>query len=333
MQRRWLWRLLSLVTVLLGLSFAAAAVLTEGALHPLLRRRASDTAALAHSIASACGGTARKVRIHAKDGTVLNAWCLLPRQPNGKAVMVCHGVADSAYGALGYALLFLRNGYAVLTPESRGHGESQGYVTYGVREAGDTVQWFAWIKGQGVKTVFGFGESLGGAILLQSLPQGADFQALAVECPYSSFEAVADERVGRFVPSLAARVLVKEGLLYTDLRYGVSLSEARPDLAIQYAHIPILLIHGLADNKTSPEHSRRLAQANPAWTKLWLVWGAKHTGAYATTPKEFEERVLQWFNSPERQASAVMLKEGYESHFTPRFTRERARGDYRLPPE
>jgi hypothetical protein len=29
--------------------------------------------------------------------------------------MVCHGVADSAYGALGYALLFLRNGYAVLT--------------------------------------------------------------------------------------------------------------------------------------------------------------------------------------------------------------------------
>jgi predicted alpha/beta-fold hydrolase len=169
-QRRWLVWLLTLVMICLGLSFTAAAVLTEGALHPLLRRRASDTATLAHSIAGAFSSTAQKVAIRAENGTALDAWWLTPRQPNGEAVMVCHGVADSAYGALGYALLFLRNGYSVLVPESRGHGESQGYVTYGVLEAKDTVQWLIWMKSQGLKSVFGFGESLGGAVLLQSLP-------------------------------------------------------------------------------------------------------------------------------------------------------------------
>ena len=96
---------------------------------------------------------------------------------------------------MGYALLFLKNGYSVLAPESRGHGESRGYVTYGVLEAEDTVRWLNWTKSQGVKAVFGLGESLGGAILLQSLAHDADFRALVVECSYSSFKVVADERV------------------------------------------------------------------------------------------------------------------------------------------
>jgi hypothetical protein len=39
----------------------------------------------------------------------------------------------------------------------------------------------------------------------------------------------------------------------------------------------------------------RLAKINPQITKLWLVPGAKHTGAYAADPMTFEKRVLQWF--------------------------------------
>jgi hypothetical protein len=107
--------------------------------------------------------------------------------------------------------------------------------------------------------------------------------------------------VARHVPAAAAAVLVKEGLLYTRLRYGVNLGAARPDIAIEHTNVPILLIHGLADNETGPENSTRLVRANPAAVQLWLVPGAKHTGAYATVPREFERRVLQWF----AQAGAI----------------------------
>lgn len=295
-RRRWLVGLIGLVIAAFVVSFALAAVLAEGALHPLLKRRASDTAALAYSIAQAANGTAQQVTIRSSDGIALNGWWLCPRQQNGRAVMVCHGVADSAYGALGYALLFLRHGYSVLVPESRGHGESRGYVTYGVLEADDTIRWLGWMKNHGVNCAFGFGESLGGAILLQSLARGADFRAVVAESPYTSLEAVAEERVARVVPGFVARILVKEGLVYVYLRYRVNLFRAHPDSAIVQAHVPILLIHGLADNETSPEHSRRLAAANPGATRLWLVPGAKHTGAYAAIPKEFENNVLGWFD-------------------------------------
>lgn len=178
----------------------------------------------------------------------------------------------------GYALLFLRNGYSVLVPNGRGHGDSQGYVTYGVLEAHDTVRWLEWLKGQGVNAAFGFGESLGGSVLIESLAQGADFRALVAECPYSSFEAVAEERVAQHVPSAVAVVLVKEGVLYTRLRYGVELGDARPDVAIRCARVPILLIHGLADDETLPKNSERLLRANPRAVQLWLVPAAKHTG-------------------------------------------------------
>ncbi len=294
---RWFVWVLSIGALLLITSFIAAAVLTEGALHPLLKRRASDTAALAYSLSQSVGATAHKVKIQANDGVTLTAWWLVPSRQNGRAVVVCHGVADSAYGALGYALLFLKNDYSVLVPESRGHGESLGFVTYGVLESGDIVQWLGWMKDHGIKETFGFGESLGGAILIQSLARGADFRAVVAESSYSSFEAVADERVGRVVAAPLAFILVKEGMAYTRLRYGVNLANARPDLAIANAHVPILLIHGLADNETSPENSMRLARGNPVFSSLWLVPDAKHTGAYAEGPQAFEAKVLAWFEN------------------------------------
>jgi dipeptidyl aminopeptidase/acylaminoacyl peptidase len=293
--RRCLLAVLGIVALVLALSSVAAAVLAEGSVHPILKRRSSDTAALAYSIADASRATARKVTITTSDGVRLNAWWLSPPESNGRGVIVCHGVADSAFGALGYALLFLNHGYSVLVPESRGHGESLGFVTYGVLESGDIVRWLSWIKGNGVSDVFGFGESLGGAILIQSLAQGAPFRAVVAECPYSSFEAVADERVARVIPAPLASLLVKEGIAYVYIRYGVNLFHARPDVAIARVQVPILLIHGQADNETSPENSIRLAQVNPAFTTLWLVPGAKHTGAYAENPKAFEARVLQRF--------------------------------------
>ena len=304
--KKYLVLLLAGISLLAALlSFSAAALLAEGALHPLVRRRASDTAALAYSVAQSANVTATRVCIRAQDGTALSAWWLTPKRSTGRAVIACHGVADSAFGAMGYALLFLRNGYSVLVPNGRGHGDSQGYVTYGVLESHDTIGWLDWLKSHGVSAAFGFGESLGGSVLLQSLAQRAEFRAVVAECPYSSFEAIAEQRVAQRVPSAAAIVLVKEGLLYTRIRYGVDLGDARPDVAIRDTHVPILLIHGLADNETPPQNSEQLVRANPGAVHLWLVPGAKHTGAYARAPQEFERRVMQWFAQAQATSSGV----------------------------
>lgn len=86
---RWFLAVLGIVVLVLALSFAGAAVLAEGSVHPILKRRSSDTAALAYSIAHAAGSTARKVTITTKDGVRLNACC--SRKPwSWRESRICH---------------------------------------------------------------------------------------------------------------------------------------------------------------------------------------------------------------------------------------------------
>jgi pimeloyl-ACP methyl ester carboxylesterase len=293
MPRRLRRTLLIVCPLLLFGNFTAVAFLTEATLHPSKHR--GDIALLAHSVEQDTGAKARAVSITTTDGTLLKAWWLIPSSGATSAVIVCHGIADSAMGSLGFAPLFLRHGFSVLVPNSRGHGDSEGFVSFGVREADDIIQWLAWVRSQGVSTVYGLGESLGGAILLQSLDRGADFRAVVAESSYASFREIADDRIGQSIGPVLAGVVVREALLYARLRYHVDLSEAQPARSVATTKIPILLIHGAADNQTLPKHSEEIAKANPS-IQLWLVPQAVHTGAYSAAPAEFEGRVLGWFH-------------------------------------
>jgi hypothetical protein len=115
------------------------------------------------------------------------------------------------------------------------------------------------------------------------------------ESAYASFTEVADDRIGKFVGPVFAPIVVQEALLYARLRYHVDLASAQPVRAVAHSKVPILLIHGKADDKTLPKHSEEIARANPE-IQLWLVPNAQHTGAYSAAPAEFERRVLAWFH-------------------------------------
>jgi len=296
---RWLlWGTLVTALLLALVNLAVVALLMEGVLHPPVTRHPSDVAMLVHDVENSTGAKASAVSITSKDGVLLKGWWLTPPGGALKAVMICHGVGDSAMGSLGFSWLFLRHGYAVLLPESRGHGQSAGFVTYGVREADDVVAWLCFTRARGAKAVYALGESLGGAILLQSLARGADFQAVVAESAYASFLEVADDRIAQVVWPPLARLLVREGVIYTKLRYHVDLAEAQPASAVATIRVPVLLIHGADDRETLPKHSLEIAKANPA-IQLWIVPGAPHTGAYAAAPLEFEDKVLAWFSTHE----------------------------------
>jgi alpha/beta superfamily hydrolase len=62
---------------------------------------------------------------------------------------------------MGFAELFLSNGFAVLVPDSRAQGESgRDFPTYGLEERDDVHRWFDWLVMQRhPKCVFGMGES------------------------------------------------------------------------------------------------------------------------------------------------------------------------------
>jgi dipeptidyl aminopeptidase/acylaminoacyl peptidase len=255
---------------------------------------------------------ARTVVIVAADNANLSAWWLEPSKPNGSCVVVLHGIADSRVSAVGFAPMFLNQGYAVLLPDSRAHGASEGqFVTYGLLEKYDAIAWASWLRRAGCRNVYGLGESLGASILIQAAEVQPAFTAIVAECAYADLRETAEYRVRQmlrmpaFVAVPVARMAVMSGMLYANWAHGLNFQQVSPIRSIAHASTPVLLIHGLQDFRTPPSNSQKLANANPR-DPLWLVPNAQHTGAAAAEPGEFRRRVLGWFAAHESAAPAYI---------------------------
>jgi hypothetical protein len=140
----------------------------------------------------------RDVALTTPDGVTLRAWFMHPKDSNGNAVILLHGVSDNRLGMEGYGLWLLKNHYSVLLPDARHHGLSDGLASYGVKESDDIHQWVSWIEdNEHPGCVYGLGESMGAAQLLQALPKEPRFCAVVAESPFATFREVAYARFGR----------------------------------------------------------------------------------------------------------------------------------------
>ncbi len=239
----------------------------------------------------------------APDGAVLQAWFMRPPQPNGDAVILLHGVSDNRMGMYGYGRWLLQNHYTVLIPDARAQGNSGGALaTYGLMESDDIHRWADWIEtATHPRCMFGLGESMGAAQLLQSLPKEPRFCAVVAESPFAAFREVAYARFGRpfhtgpWIGRTFFRPTVDVGFLYVRLRYGLNMEDASPEKAVASSKIPVLLIHGLLDHNIPPYHSDLIQAKNPSAVVVWKVPDAVHTRAHKVAPEEFERRVLEWF--------------------------------------
>jgi uncharacterized protein len=286
-------------------SLTVAIFMAELTLHPM--RLPMPDQARVETMFAPYGAKLIPVKIRAADGVELRGWYSVPEQQNGQAVILLHGIGDNRGGVAGYGETFLREGYRILLPDSRAHGESGGNVaTYGLLESDDIHRWVSWLYQEGANCVDGFGESMGAALILESLHSEPRFCAVVADSAFSNFRSVAYDREGYFVGAgrwgmerIVGRTIgllpAQLALLYARWRYGVDLRRANPVDAVRSSAVPLLLIHGDEDINILPWHSRALAEADPAYAKLWMVPGAGHCGAVGVAPGEFWSRVLSFF--------------------------------------
>ena len=290
--------------VFLYLAFCAVGgiYLADGTLHPARRPLTEGEIAEARRSAQALDSEMDDVSITTADGAVMLGWSLRPHHANGDAVLLLHGLGDDRMGMTGYAALLLHHGFTVLMPDARAHGVSGGVLaTYGLVERNDIRQWVDFIKArEHARCVFGLGESMGAAELLQSLDAGAPFCAVVAESPFATFREIAYDRMGQpfhlgpWVGRTVLRPVVEIAFLRAWWKYGLRMWQISPEDSVARMTIPVLLIHGQVDSNIPVRHSRRIHARNPK-TEIWEVPGADHCGAISTAPQEFEERVLGWF--------------------------------------
>ena len=246
----------------------------------------------------------RDASVTANDGAVLRGWLFHPAHANGSTVILLHGVSDNRLGMLGYGRWLISNHFSVLLPDARAHGLSGGAVaTYGLLESDDIHRWADWVReNERPGCIFGFGESMGAAQILQALSREPGFCAVVAESPFETFREVSYARFGQpfhLGPWLGRTFFWptdEVGFLYLRLQYGLNLDVASPKEVVRASTVPVLLIHGTSDRNIPSYNSRDIQAANPLHASVWLVRGAGHCGAYQVNPQEFSRRILDWFS-------------------------------------
>ena len=314
MKRRILWAAAVGIIVYFSLSLVVGAFVGEGSLHPARRALTASEASQDQPWAHDDDATLSEVSVAAKDGITLRAWALHPEEWNGNTVLLLHGMGDNRLGMTGYADMLLVHGYSVLMPDARAQGASGGdLATYGLLEGDDVHRWVDWLlTNERPHCVYGFGESMGAAQLLQSLKSEPRFCAVAAECPFSNFREIAYDRMGQrfgtgpWVGRTILRPLVESAFLYVRWRHGLDMRRVSPEDVVAASDVPVLVIHGENDNNIPIRHSVRIADRNQR-VALWKVPHAGHSNAIDAAPQELQERLIGWFEghpAPQRALDA-----------------------------
>lgn len=228
-----------------------------------------------------------------EDGTELAGWYLPPR--NGSAIIVVHGAGGSRESVRRQTEMLAENGYGVLAVDMSGHGESEGRVnrlgwkgTEDVRAAVDFL-----IVQPGVERIGAYGSSMGGEALLGASAECPEIEAIvtdgATRRSIAELLALPSERP--LVRNFTARVMYAAAEVFTGQRPPAPLLGEME----RTATTRFLLIAGGSEELEVP-FNQLFASRLGSRADLWVVPGVGHTGALASNPAEYEDRLVSFFD-------------------------------------
>jgi len=244
---------------------------------------------------------ARDLMLTAGDGARVAATYWPGVKRDAPAVLLLHGNGASRLQTMDAAIWLSRQGYAAMTIDFRGHGESNARPhSFGLFESRDALAAVRWLKqGSGGAPVAAIGISLGGAAALIGDDGPLPVDALVLQAVYPDIRRAIRNRIASLTTAGPAWALEPLLSLQSKPRFGVWPSRLSPIDAIRRYRGPVMVLGGAADSFTPPEESRALAEAAPGPHWLWLFDRQDHAAmsdqsgpVYRRVLIEFLERTI-----------------------------------------
>ncbi len=218
---------------------------------------------------------------------------------NGKkTVIFCHGISWNKLGSAKYLSPFFAENWNIILYDHRGAGESgKAYPSFGYYEKYDLqkVKEFA-------KTIFPetkiwglFGESMGGATVMQYAVLDKELNFIVAVCPFSDLEELMYYHLKKVkVPRIFRPIIVYISKIYIYITAKFLVSKVTPGKDICSTNIPMYLSHGDKDLLVPYDMSLRLKEKreNLAPTVFFTGKDSGHTPYLYTEHKEEFERIL-----------------------------------------
>ena len=223
------------------------------------------------------------------DGLKLKGW-FIPAKSN-KTIIVMHGYPTNKADVLPFSMFLLKK-YNVFLFDFRSFGESEGsYTTAGYKEVNDLDAAVEYLKTRkDSKQIGALGFSLSGAVAIMN--KNNDIKAIVADSAYANLNHIINEMYRHFFVFKYPFVYLTR--LYGKIFFGVDVKDISPMDSIKTINKPVLIIHGSKDSQIPVKEAYLLHEANKK-TELWIVNNSNHGAAYAMNKKEYEKRVLDFF--------------------------------------
>lgn len=232
------------------------------------------------------------VRFPTSDGVTLAGWYVPSR--NRAAVIVSPGRSAEVQV---HVRMLVRHGYGALVFDRRGEGQSEGdFNIFGWSGERDLRAGLAFLRGRpdvDAARIGGLGLSVGGEMLLQTAARTPALRAVVAEgAGVRSFtEQMHRSGVARWqlAPQMAV-MTVGTAVLSNDAP-----APGLTDLVRRIAPRPVFFIyatHGQGGEELNPTYYARAGQPKA----LWEISDAGHTDGLAAHPREYEQRVVAFFD-------------------------------------
>jgi dipeptidyl aminopeptidase/acylaminoacyl peptidase len=228
------------------------------------------------------------VHLHTADGLELFAWFLPPR--SGATILLLHGSGQGRGQMLFEARSLAAAGYGVLIPDFRGHGESQGEITWGDRERLDVRAALDFLRRDprvDASRLGALGFSLGAIALPDAALDAPGLRAIVLVSPFPTLRRTVGFDFGKW------GALSTSGALVPYLRRGLDVNMS-PARAISRLPIPLLVIEGGKEHL--PWRPGELEADLPAGSELWVVPGADHGDVPEVAPQAYAARLRAYFD-------------------------------------
>lgn len=192
-----------------------------------------------------------------------------------------------------------RQGYNTLALDLRAHGDSEGeYCTYGYYEKYDVQRALDYLLTKGVDSNIGvWGQSLGGAIALQTLAIEPRLKFGIIESTFSEFTTIVDdysERMFGFsIPFVNQYALYRASEIA-----NFKPEEVSPQESAKKIRQPVLVAHGTADTHIKFAYGKANFDKLASDQKIFLpIEGAVHHNVWQVGGKTYFEKVFSFLSS------------------------------------
>ena len=216
-----------------------------------------------------------------------------------KAVICFHGyTGEGLSNHIAIADYFLKKGYAMLMPDARAHGESEGeYIGFGCLDRKDALSWVNWLIGKcgNDVAIMLHGTSMGGATVL--LASGLDLpcqvKGIVSDCGFTSPKEVFTHVLNHMY-HLPAFPAIQGADLINKRLAGYGMDECNAKYEVQKAKVPILFIHGSSDTFVPVSMCHEIYENCASPKRKLIVEGAAHAESYYKDMADYEKVLTEF---------------------------------------